>query len=189
MELNKLNPWNWFKHEEAHKGESSVPVKREDHPVNRGPSGFPGDIWQLHREMDRLFDETFKGLGWPSLRTFSKQGEASLAFTPKLDVASAEKEYTITLEAPGLEEKDIQLDLQDHTLFIRGEKRQENEEKDKHFYRIERSYGQFQRVLELPQDVDTDAIQAKMNKGVLTLTLPRKEDTEKLQPKKIAIQS
>ncbi|WP_404415494.1 Hsp20/alpha crystallin family protein [Marinospirillum sp.] len=189
MELDKLNPWNWFKHEEVNKGEGPVPVKREDHPVSRGHSGFPGDIWQLHREMDRLFDETFKGLGWPSFSKAGRERGGSLAFTPKLDVASAEKEYTITLEAPGLEEKDIQLDLQDHTLFIRGEKRQENEEKDKHFYRIERSFGQFQRVLELPQDVDTEAIQAKMNKGVLTLSLPRKEADGQPQPRKIEIQS
>ncbi|MDR9467589.1 Hsp20 family protein [Marinospirillum sp.] len=81
------------------------------------------------------------------------------------------------------------MDLQDHTPFIRGEKRQENEEKDKHFYRIERNFGQFQRVLELPQDVDTEAIQAKMNKGVLTLTLPRKEAGGQPQPRKIEIQS
>lgn len=187
MELDKLNPWNWFKHEEPHKGEGSVPVKQD--PARSGLVGFPGDIWQLHREMDRLFDETFKGLGWPSPQTSSQRGRADLAFTPKLDVASDEKEYTITLEAPGLEEKDVQLDLQDHTLFIRGEKHQESEEKDKHFYRIEGNCGQFQRVLELPQDLDTDAIQAKMNKGVLSLTLPRKESSGQPQTKKIAIQS
>ena len=126
MELEKLNPWNWFKHEEPQKSEGPVPVKREQNPATLGQHGFPGDIWQLHREMDRLFDETFKSLGWSSHRNPSKVGKGGLAFTPSLDVASADKEYTITLEAPGLEEKDIQLDLQDHTLFIRGEKRQEN---------------------------------------------------------------
>ncbi|SFC30364.1 HSP20 family protein [Marinospirillum celere] len=187
MDLAKLNPWNWFKHEEPHQQEAAVPVKRENYPETQRPSGFPEDFFQLHREMDRLFAETFKNLGWPT-RSLGLKPEASLSFSPKLDVASADKEYTITLEAPGLEEKDIQLDLQERTLFIRGEKRQEKEEQDKHFYRMERSYGQFQRVLEIPTDVELDGIKAKMNKGLLTLTLPRQTKSESTHQRRIEIQ-
>lgn len=188
MDLAKLNPWNWFKHEEPHQQEAAVPVKREELTSEQQPAGLPRDLMHWHREMDRLFDDAFRHWGWPSVNT-GLRSDRTISFSPRLNVASSDKEYTITLEAPGLEDKDIQLDLQDRTLFIRGEKRQEKEEKDQHFYRMERSYGRFQRILELPTDVDLEAIQAKMNKGVLTISLPRKEESETTQQKRISIQS
>jgi len=85
-----------------------------------------------------------------------------------------------------VEEKDFNLDLSDGTLSIRGEKRQEKEEKEINYYRMERSFGSFQRVVSLPEDVDQDGITAKYAAGVLTIKLPRKSKTE-TESRKIAI--
>lgn len=170
MELSKINPWNWFKHEEPSVSEHAIPVKREDYPAQTGVS----DIWQLHREMDRLFDEAFRGFGLPSRGLNSLfSAKDSAAFRPSLNVASDDKQYRVSLEAPGLAQEDIKLELKGQTLFIQGEKRLEKEDKDQHYYRIERRYGQFQRTLDLPDDVVLDKIEASMKNGVLTIVLPR----------------
>jgi HSP20 family protein len=186
MELSKLNPWNWFKHEEPNASERAVPVKSADYPLHGGLS----DIWQLHREMDRLFDEAFRGFGLPSQRVASLlSSDNQSTFRPSLNVASDDKQYTVTLEAPGLVQNDIKLELKGHTLFIQGEKRFEKEDKDKHYYRIERSYGQFQRVLDVPDDVELDKIDAKMKDGVLTINLPRSQQAKGNGHRQIPVQS
>lgn len=186
MELSKLNPWNWFKHEERTASDQAIPVKREHYPAQTGVS----DIWQLHREMDRLFDEAFRGFGLPSRSLdsmFSTNNQVS--FRPNLNVASDDKQYTVSLEAPGLVQDDIKLELKGQTLFIQGEKRLEKEDKDQHYYRIERSYGQFQRTLDLPDDVVLDKIEASMKNGVLTVVLPRDGQAPKNGHRQIPIKS
>jgi len=95
-------------------------------------------------------------------------------FKPTLDLGASDKEYTISVELPGVDENDVKLEVMDDTLTIRGEKRQEKEEKERNYYRIERSYGSFQRMLSLPEDADQENIKAVFKKGVLTVTLPRK---------------
>lgn len=183
MDLKKLNPWNWFKHEESGNQNTSLPIQQETPLTDRH---FPsGGLWQLHREMDRLFDETFRHFGLPS----RLGGSPLTGFMPRLNVASNEQGYSITLEAPGLTQDDITLDLRDRTLFIRGEKRQEKEEKDQQYYRIERHYGQFQRVLELPADVELDKINASMKNGVLALNLPRSASSPANNQRSISIHS
>ena len=89
---------------------------------------------------------------------------------------------------PGVAENDIQLELEGDTLRIKGEKKQEKEEKETDYYRIERSFGSFQRMLSLPEDADQAKIEAKFNKGVLAVTIPRKA-TPKSEAKRIPIQS
>lgn len=89
-------------------------------------------------------------------------------------LSATDTEYTVTAEIPGVDDKDVKLEIVDDTLTIRGEKKQEKEEKEKNYYRLERSYGSFQRVLSLPDDVDQDGVKANFKKGVLTITLPRK---------------
>ncbi len=166
MELTKLNPWNWFKNEEE-QTPSSLPVQRHS------PSVHPA--LQLHQEIDRLFDNAFRNFGFPS-RGFESQLNGlshSALLRPNVDIASSDKEYTITVEVPGVEEDNIKLELAGNTLTIKGEKKQESEQKDHNFYRVERSYGSFQRVLSLPDDVLPDAIEAQFNNGVLTISLPR----------------
>lgn len=178
MDLHKLNPWNWFKHEEPEKEHRDiVPVKRDDYQLAKSP--FVNNISQLHREIDRLFENTFRGFGHPSMSRASLWDQMASndfmpAFKANVDVASDDKQYIITLEAPGLEQKDLSIELRNQTLVIKGHKQQAQEEKDKHYYRIERRYGAFERVLAVPDDADINSINATMDKGLLTITIARK---------------
>ena len=173
MDIKKLVPWNWFKKEEEDTGEI-VPVKRESAKEQGGVPAHP--LQRLHHEIDRLFDQTFRGFGLfpfgfdqPLLPRLSDG-----ILKPTLDLGASDKEYTITVEVPGVDEKDVKLEIVNDTLTISGEKKQAKEEKKKNYYRMERSYGSFQRVLSLPEDADQDKINATFKKGVLTVTMPRK---------------
>lgn len=188
MNLSKLNPWNWFKHEEAG---TRIPVKRAVHEPTMPAASrdVMHPVLQLHQQIDRLFDDAFRNFGMPSFRSplFEPPawpGEA--AFRPNLNVSSDDKNYQITLETPGMSASDLSIEVAGDVLTIQGQKQEEKENKDRHFYRIERSYGSFQRTLALPEDSDSDAIQAKLKDGVLELTIPRKSIPEH-QVKKIPI--
>ncbi|MFC1748941.1 Hsp20/alpha crystallin family protein [Pseudomonadota bacterium] len=186
MDMKKLNPWNWFKHEEKQDNKETIPVKRGDYQQAQHPFT---NIMQLHREIDRLFGDAFRGL--PSLsRTPLWEQMMSDDFVPtfraNVNVAGDNGQYTITLEAPGMEQNDLSIELKDQALFIKGHKQQEQEEKDQHFYRVERHYGSFERVLAIPDDGNADKISASMKNGVLTVTIPRKE-LPKSDVKKIEI--
>ena len=97
------------------------------------------------------------------------------AFRADVNIASDDRQYTITLEAPGLEQKDLSIELKDRTLFIKGNKQQDQEENEKHFYHVERRYGAFERVLAIPDDAIADEISATMKNGILKVTIPRKD--------------
>lgn len=174
LDIKKLNPWNWFKKEEE--GESrNVPVARRG-GQQLSPSYYNSPLLSLHNEIDRMFDNVFRNFGLPSLGVNSALSSIeSDLFRPNVDIDSTNKEYRISVEVPGVDEKDVKLELsQDGTLTIRGEKKQEREEKDRDYYRVERSYGSFQRVLSLPEDADQDNINANFKNGVLMVTVPRK---------------
>ena len=176
MNLQQLNPWNWFAHEEANKT-STIPVKRNPEKTEEKTApNATHPMLQLHREIDRLFDDAFRGFSLPSFNArWPDDGIFSAAgFQAKLNVASDDKAYHISLEAPGLTEKDITLELNKGVLSIRGEKKEESETKDRHYYRVERSYGSFQRVLALPDDCDQGSINASMKNGVLDISVARK---------------
>jgi HSP20 family protein len=173
MDIKKLVPWNWFKKEEEDAGKA-VPVKRQGIQDSGWVVGSPFD--QFNREIDRLFDRKFRNFGISPF-VFERPllpGLSEGILKPTLDVGATEKEYTIAVEIPGVDEKDIKLEIVNDTLTIRGEKKHEDEEKGKNYYRMERSYGSFERVLSLPEDADQEGVEAKFKKGILTLTLPRK---------------
>jgi HSP20 family protein len=149
------------------------------------------DVWRSFRgEMDRLFDR----FGFPSLRRIFDMEPAwrpasSFAFSvPAIDMSEDDKTYRISAELPGLDAKDVEVSISGTTLVLKGEKRQEKEEKDKNYYFSERAYGSFQRAFELPSTVDRDKIPADFSKGVLTITLPKTPDAQKPQ-KKIEVRS
>lgn len=126
----------------------------------------------LHREMNELFDtfmREFGGGGLPSLWSEPMVGRIH----PRFDVAETEDAIQVTAELPGLDEKDIQVTLDNNILTVRGEKKQEREEKKKNYYMSERSYGEFQRVIPLPTEVEADKVKAHFKKGVLNITLPK----------------
>jgi HSP20 family protein len=179
MNLQKLNPWNWFKHEEASTPADQIPIRRSSGdslmPAQGSAAGHP--VLQLHREIDRLFDEAFRGFG---LRSLPLQADWAgmtddATFRPRLNVSSDDRSYEVSVEAPGMSKSDLSLAIKDDVLTIRGEKREEQEDRDRHFYRVERRYGMFQRVLSLPDDADSDALDASMKDGVLKIRIPRRE--------------
>lgn len=138
----------------------------------------------LHREVNRLFDDVFRGfgLGLPSLRGASGFG----AGWPSVEISDTDKQIKVTAEVPGLEEKDIEVFLNDGVLTLKGEKRSETEDKEKQF--SERYYGRFERRIPLGSEVKEDQIDATFKNGVLTVTLPKTEKAQ-LQVKRIAIKS
>lgn len=174
MNLQQLNPWNWFKHEDA--SSSNIPVKYRDADHSpAGPASYP--IAQLHQEIDQLFNDMFRSFGSPSRHPRRPVNSLinTAGFQAKVNIASDDKNYHISLEIPGLTEKDVSLDLNQGTLVIRGEKKEEKETKDRHYYRVEQSYGSFQRVLTLPEDADQDNVSATIKNGVLDISLPRRD--------------
>lgn len=174
MDFKKLAPWNWFKNEEDDSG-SSIPVKHTDSRVKYHQGGTTHPILQLQREMDRLFDEAFRGFGLSPFRAeLFPPLAASGLLKPQVDIGANDQEYSITIEVPGVEEKDVKIEVADNIMTIRGEKKQEKEEKSKDYYRVERSYGSFQRDLSLPHDASQEDVKAKFKNGVLTITIPRK---------------
>lgn len=104
--------------------------------------------------------------------------------SPAMDVSEDKNVLRVTAELPGLENKDIAIEVKNHVLTIRGEKRIESESKDRSFHRIERRYGSFYRALALPETVDSGRIDATFKNGVLTLTMPKREEAK---PKSITI--
>lgn len=155
---------------------SLIPVGRD-----RSLAGSGNAFMSLQREIDRLFEDF--GRGFPSLPAFGGNGAGLM---PSIDVTETDKEIEITAELPGLEEKDVQINVADNLLTIRGEKKAEKEEKDKNYRLIERSYGSFERTLELPDGVNADAIKASIAKGVLKVTVPKPAPA---QAKKIEVKS
>lgn len=132
----------------------------------------------LQREIDRLFDDFTRG--------FPRWTAGSDALVPVTDVTETDKEIEITAELPGLEEKDVEINVSDNVLTIKGEKKAEKEEKDKNYRLVERSYGSFSRSLELPSGVNPDTIKANIQNGVLKVTVPKPAPA---QTKKIEVKA
>jgi HSP20 family protein len=125
----------------------------------------------LQREMNRLFDNFFGGLSLSPWAPLERGGAES--FTPHIDVSETDKEIKVSAELPGMDENDVDVSLTKDTLTIRGEKKEEKEDKGKDYYRMERSYGSFSRNIPLPLEVNTDRVEATFKKGILCVTLPK----------------
>lgn len=159
MNMRDLIPWG--------RGSSQPDIFREE----------PGNPFlTLHREMNRLFDETFRGLEMPSL--FGARAPMGMGGWPKLEGTENDKEICVIAELPGLDEKDVDVSLSDGTLCIRGERKSEVEDKDRQF--SERYYGRFERRIPVGMEIDEDKIEASFKNGVLKVTLPK---TERAQTK------
>ncbi len=109
---------------------------------------------------------------------------STAGFVPAVDVYEDEKAVILKLEVPGIEEKDLDVSVENHTLTVKGERKMEKEEKEENFHRIERRYGSFFRAFTLPTTVDTENVQASYNAGVLKLELKKKPEA---QPKQIKV--
>jgi HSP20 family protein len=119
----------------------------------------------MRKEMDRLFDRLWEG----DLPQLPSMGD----WAPALDVSETKDSVMVKAEVPGMDPTDIALSLQEQVLTLKGEKKQEKEEKDEHYYRAERSYGAFARAIRLPAPVDASKVTATFKHGLLTVTLPK----------------
>ena len=137
---------------------------------------------QIQSEMNRLFDEWFALTGapvdWP---------EFSTPTALRVNVSEDDQEVKITAELPGMDEKDVHVEMDDNTITISGEKQEEEKEKKRNWLKRELHYGSFHRVVSLPSQVDGDQAKARFRKGVLTITAPKRETGS--ARKSIAIQS
>lgn len=162
--MRDLIPW----------GRSRVPA-RQGEPLQDAVTVSP--FFTLRREMDRLFDDAFRGFG------LSAFGEGGMNW-PKVEVVDRDKEVRVIAELPGLEEDDLELRVEDNVLILRGEKRTEFDDAERQY--SERSYGRFERRLALPVEVDDERANATFRNGVLTVTLPKTERARQ-QTKRIPI--
>lgn len=134
------------------------------------------ELQRMRREMDRLWESFFE------TKPTRRQEEIS-EWVPSIDLSETKDSYIVKAEIPGMEAKDIDITLQDDLLTIRGEKKQEKEEKDENYHFVERSYGSFTRSIRLPQEVKGDKIKASYKDGVLKITLPKSEEAKKKETK------
>ncbi len=150
-----------------------MPTRREE---GRGP------FTSLQREMNRMFDDFFSDF---RLTPFE---EGFGRFYPTVDVKETDKEIQVSAELPGMSEKDLDITVADDVLSLRGEKKEEKEDKEGNYYSVERSYGAFHRDIPLPAEVESDNIEAVFRNGVLTIHMPKKPEARQ-KGKKIEVKS
>lgn len=166
MKIKELIPWN--------------------SPKNNGifRSDMDRSLFAMQKEMNRMFDAFSRSLF--DFTPMSRDMSLHKSITPKVDVVETNKDVRVTAELPGMEEKDIEVNLSRDTLVIKGEKKAEVEGKKENCYMMERAYGAFQRVISVSPEIDKDKVEAKFKNGVLTVTLPKSEEAQK-EVKKVAI--
>jgi HSP20 family protein len=123
-------------------------------------------------DFDRLFEN--------GLRPSSREPRSG-AWTPGVDIVENEKEIVLRADLPGVDEKDIDVQVEDGTLTLKAERKFEKESKDGDYHRVERAYGSFHRSFSLPENVDADNVAATYKKGVLAVTLPKVETKAKVK--------
>jgi HSP20 family protein len=138
--------------------------------------------WDPFREVVALQNRMNSLFG--NLNNETENPLTTASFVPAVDVYEDEKKVVLKLEVPGIEEKDLDVSVENHTLTVKGERKFEKEEKEENFHRIERRYGSFYRAFSLPTTVDTENVAAKYEAGVLKLELAKKPEA---QPKQIKV--
>ena len=130
-----------------------------------------GKLLSSEDRFNRLFTQVFP--------RFFDEGDASMTtWMPAVDIYETEHALTLKAELPGVDPKDIEARVEDGTLYLKGERKFEKESKKENYHRIERTYGSFMRSFALPTSVDADKVSAEYKDGVLTLTLPKKEEAK-----------
>jgi HSP20 family protein len=136
------------------------------------------DMVTLREKMNRMFEDVFTGR--------SEEGKelAQNTWAPSVDIYENEIEVVLTAEVPGIEEKDIEIKIEDNTLSLKGERKFKTEMKEENYHRIERAYGSFYRAFTLPNSIDPENIRAEHENGVLKITMPKRQE---LKPRKVKI--
>ncbi len=138
------------------------------------------ELTSLQRQMNQLF-ESFAGKA--SWAPFEEELN-TLEFGPPVDIIEDEQKLTFKVEVPGIEEKDIKVEVENNVLTVRGERKLEKEVKEENFRRMERHYGAFARSFSLPPSVDAEKIEANFNNGVLAIQMPKRAEAK---PKQIKV--
>lgn len=166
MKMQQIAPWRWGGLGRWH---------RDEEPAN----SLRQQMESLHTEMDRLFEEILTESWRGSPLSRSAQQELLL---PEIDETESDKAFHVSVELPGMDKKDVDITLTGRRLTIRGEKKREKKEKGEDYYRQERGYGAFRRIIDLPSEVDESKIEASFKKGVLNIELPKtREAQEKIK--------
>ena len=162
MTLREIVPWRWGG------------LRRWE--PDEGPFGaIRRQMETLHREMDRVFDE----MSTETMHTpFMPTAWGRELAMPNIDETEDDKAFYVNIELPGMDEKDVDITLSGRLLTIRGEKKEDEKEEGKDYYRRERKFGSFRRTLELPGEVDESKIEASFKKGVLHIELPRTKEAQ-----------
>ncbi len=135
----------------------------------------------FHRDIDRMFEDFGRSWRLPSL------AESEILLAPAIDVSETDDAIEVSAELPGIDEKDVDVEVADNVLTIKGEKTSEKDEQKKDYHLVERSYGSFKRSVALPYEVAPDKITAKFTKGVLTVTMPKPPQAkEKIKKVKVS---
>ncbi len=157
-----------------------IPWKRRQQELDTR-NMYNNPLQMLNQDMNRWFDDFRTRF---DMEPFGHGG----AYMPSVDVTEDDKEIRIACELPGIDEKDIDITLAKDSITIKGEKKQETEDKGKDYYRMERSYGSFQRMVPLPAEIDEEKAQADFKKGVLKITLPKSAEARQSR-RKIKVKS
>lgn len=161
----------------------ALPIRRNRNAVS--PLANPVDgISSLQQEMNRLFDDMFDG--WGISPFHGVEGELAV-YQPSIDVSETAKAIKVSAELPGMQEKDVNIILDEDALTISGEKKEETKEEDEEHYARETVYGSFQRVVPLSCKIDADNVSATFKRGVLKVHLPKVPGEEPTRGKKIEI--
>ena len=130
------------------------------------------------RDLDQVFKDAF--------RPFYGDGELSTrTWAPPVDIFENADNIVLKAELPGIDPKDVEIRVEDNTLYLKGERKFEQEVKEENYHRVERSYGSFARSFSLPNSIDADKVVADYKDGLLTLTMPKREEAK---PKTIKIE-
>ena len=137
------------------------------------------ELLDIEKEFNRLFNSFGRKFG-----NGDNEEYENAVWTPLTDVTEDKDNYTISLDIPGVSKENVKISYNNGQLTVSGERKQEKEEKEKNFYRVERSYGKFYRAFNLPQEIKEDNIEAQFKDGQLNITVPK---AEKVKPKEIEI--
>ena len=134
---------------------------------------LPGLFGRFEKDLDNLME-----------RLLTDGGALMEGFAPRVSIAETDSQFDVTVDLPGIDPKEVQVEMRGNELWLTGERKQEKEEKDKNYHRVEQQYGRFERVIPLPVAVDDGKIEAHYQDGVLKITIPK---SEAVRPKRIPI--
>jgi len=173
---------------------STMPAAKKAAPISASESELLQPLISLRRQVEDAFDRYFHGWAdlWPR-HSLLKDIEREFPFKgfgrmPTVDMSENDKGYTITAELPGMEEKDIEINLTDDMLTIEGEKQEKHEQAKKDYHFRERRYGHFRRSMRVPSDADAGKITASFKQGILSVEIPKTGGARK-RGRKIAVKN